>query len=387
MDDETRLLIEESVKTAVGEIGGVERKTTSGSDVIEVTKDAGDQPFKSFGEQLIAVQRHATTGEMDPRLKAADGLSESIPSEGGFLVRTDFANELIKRTYQTGILAPLCQKIPISANSNGLKLFGVNETSRADGERWGGITVYWLEEAGTKLPAHPTFRMMNLELRKLIGLCYATDELLQDSVALESVMMQGFSEEFGFRIDDAIVRGIGTTQPQGILNANCLITIPKESGQVADTILTENILNMWKCMWPMGRRNAVWLYNQELEDQLETMSITLGVSGVLAKLFTPPLGEAPYGTIKGRPAIAIEQASGPGDVGDVMLVDLSQYLLIDKGAMQTASSIHVKFVSDQTAFRFVYRIDGQPKWNSKVTPYKRTSSDFYIGPFVTLAAR
>lgn len=384
MDEETRQEVKEMAQAFIEELKEPIRKFTPGDNGSD--EDKGEQSFKSFGEQLVAVYRAETFGEVDPRLKAT-GLSEGIPSEGGFLVRTDFSNELIKRTYETGILVPLCQKIGISPNSNGLKLFGVDETSRATGSRWGGIQVYWLDEAGEKTASKPKFRMMELGLKKLIGLCYATDELLQDAVALESVIMQGFAEEFGFRLDDAIVRGTGVGQPQGILNANCLITTPKETGQAADTIITENILKMWKSMWPSGRRTAVWLYNQELEDQLETLSYSIGTAGVLMKLFTPPLGDSPYGKIKGRPAIAIEQASGPGDVGDIMLVDLSQYLLIDKGPVQTATSIHVKFVYDETAFRFVYRVDGQPKWNSKVTPYKRTSSDFYIGPFITLEAR
>ena len=37
--------------------------------------------------------------------------------------------------------------------------------------------------------------------------------------------------------------------------------------------------------------------------------------------------------------------------GDIILADLSQYILIDKGGLQSASSIHFKFTTDETAFR------------------------------------
>jgi HK97 family phage major capsid protein len=80
----------------------------------------------------------------------------------------------------------------------------------------------------------------------------------------------------------------------------------------------------------------------------------------------------------------IEQCSTLGDKGDIILADFSQYLLIDKGQMQNATSIHVKFVNDETAFRFVYRLDGQPMWNSALTPYKGSDT---LSPFVTLAER
>jgi HK97 family phage major capsid protein len=70
----------------------------------------------------------------------------------------------------------------------------------------------------------------------------------------------------------------------------------------------------------------------------------------------------------GLPMIAVEQAATVGDLGDIVLVNLDQYILIDKGGIEQASSIHVNFVNDETAFRFVYRVDGQPIDATVVTP-------------------
>jgi len=56
-----------------------------------------------------------------------------------------------------------------------------------------------------------------------------------------------------------------------------------------------------------------------------------------------------------------------GTAGDIILADLSQYLLITKGGPQLASSIHVMFIYDETTFRIVFRCDGQPAWNSTLT--------------------
>ncbi len=80
----------------------------------------------------------------------------------------------------------------------------------------------------------------------------------------------------------------------------------------------------------------------------------------------------------------LEQCNNIGGVGDIILGDLSQYLLIDKGGINTASSIHVRFLYDESVFRFIYRVDGQPIWNKPVTPFKGSNS---LSPFVTLAAR
>ena len=338
--------------------------------------------FANFGEQLIAVYNAAQPNRpvIDERLlNTASGANESVPSDGGFLVQTDFATELLKNAYETGILAPKCKKIPISTNANGLKINALDDSSRANGARWGGIQTYWENEADQLIASKPKFRTMDLSLKKLTGLCYATDELLQDASALQSVITQGFAEEFGFKIDDVILNGTGSGQPLGILNSPSLVTVEKENGQT-EKITVENLIKMWSRCWGRSRANAVWYINQELEPYLYTL--TVGDKPV----YIPAggLSEKPYGTLFGRPVVPLEQCSAAGSVGDIILGDLSQYLLIDKGGINAASSIHVRFLYDESVFRFIYRVDGQPIWNKPITPYKGSST---LSPFVTLAAR
>lgn len=346
------------------------------------TPAEGEQCFATFGEQMLAVYRAAAPdGRIDPRLttRAASGLSESVPSDGGFLVQQDFVTELLKRTYETGILASRVSRIPLSTNANGLKINGVDESSRANGARWGGIQTYWENEADQLIASKPKFRVMDLTLKKLTGLCYTTDELLQDAAALESVLRQGFAEEFGFKIDDAILAGTGTGQPLGILNSDALVKVPKESGQT-ELIKVENLFNMWSRLWGRSRANAVWYINQELEPLLFTMKI----GDVPVYIPAGGLSEAPYATLFGRPVVPLEQCSAAGEAGDIILADMSQYLLIDKGGINAASSIHVRFLYDENVYRFIYRVDGQPIWNKPLQPYKGSAS---VSPFVALASR
>ena len=202
---------------------------------------ADEKRFNSFGEQLLAAYRAAAPGgKIDERLTtlSASGLNETTPSDGGFLVQQDFVTELLKRTYETGILASKVKKIPISTNANGLKINAIDEESRANGSRWGGVQTYWEGEADEITASKPKFRQMDLSLKKLTGLCYATDELLQDAAALEAVIRQAFAEEFGFKIDDAILSGSGTGEPLGILNGGALVTVAKEKDQ-SDIITVE----------------------------------------------------------------------------------------------------------------------------------------------------
>ena len=134
----------------------------------------------------------------------------------------------------------------------------------------------------------------------------------------------------------------------------------------------------------IGGRDYIWVYNQDVEPELDNLNIAVGTGGSL--VYMPPggLSDAPYGRIKGRPAFPIEHAKTLGDVGDIMLLDLSQYQMIDKGGVQSASSIHVRFVQDEQAFRFIWRVDGQPSWQSALTPKNGSNT---VSPFVALAAR
>lgn len=349
---------------------------------VKMTPEKNDKMFRSFGEQLMATYRAAMPGgKIDERLttRAASGLNESNPSDGGFLVQTDFVTELLKRTYDTGVLAKLVKKIPISNNANSLKINAVDETSRANGSRFGGVQTYWEGEADEIAGSKPKFRVLTLDLKKLTGLCYATDELLQDTTALENVIREAFAEEFGFKIDDAIIRGTGAGEPLGILNSQALVTVAKETNQT-EIIKVENLIKIWNRLWPRSRANAIWYINQEVEPYLYTLKI--GDTPV----YVPAggLSEKPYGTLFGRPVVVLEQCSAAGDLGDIILLDPTQYLLIDKGGINAASSIHVRFLYDENVFRFIYRVDGQPIWNKPLTPYKGSAT---VSPFVTLAKR
>jgi HK97 family phage major capsid protein len=341
--------------------------------------DGKPEKFATVGELLQAVQRGN-----DSRLQAAaSGLNEGVPSEGGFLVQSDFATELTNKAFTTGQLASRVRVQEIGPNSNGLKLNLANETSRVS-SRYGGIIAYWAAEAALKTDSMPKFRQWDYNLQKLIGLFYATDELLQDATAITSVVNEWFSDEFGFQLDDAIYNGNGAGKPLGILAAPALVTVAKEAGQTAATVVASNIEKMYSRMPAGSLGNAVWTINQEVWPQIFQLSHAVGVGGV--PMFVPAggLASAPAGTLLGRPIVPIEQAAALGTPGDIAFCDFKQYLAIRKGGTQTASSIHVRFLYDESVYRFVLRFNGAPIPNSPLTPYKGSAT---VSPFIVLAVR
>jgi HK97 family phage major capsid protein len=373
---------QERIQKALAE--PADRMTVQDKSRIEIVDTREKDKFSCLGEQLAAVMNAGRPGgKVDQRLfNAASGLSETVPSDGGFLVQQDFTNEMLQEVFQTGVLASRCRRIPISGNSNSIKINGVDETSRAS-TRYGGIVGYWVDEAAEKTASKPKFRKIELSLKKLIGLCYATDELLADAAALEAFIRNAFVGEFNFLLDDAIINGTGAGMPLGIINSGCLVSVGKESGQTAATVVTENIVKMWSRRFASQSQNYAWFYNQNIEPQLHTMSLSVGTGG--GPVYMPPggLSQSPYGTLYGRPAIAIEQAATLGTQGDIILANFRDgYILAEKGGIQSDMSIHVRFIYDESVFRFVMRIDGQPVRASALTPYKggatATQSHFIV---------
>ncbi len=368
---------------------------------VRITRDEHEdaegnfRPYKRLGDQLVDV---AAASQPVPRVseklqklmrageekRAVSGLSEGVGADGGYLVQTDFSTELLTLAHETGLLINRVRKFPISANSNGLVINGVNETSRAAGSRWGGVQVYWENEADEATASKPKFRRIEFKAQKLIGLCYATGELLEDAVAIGPVIQQAFGEEFGFVFDDSIVRGNGAGKPLGILNCPALVTVSAESGQVATTLNALNVIKMRSRLWSRSRANSVWLINQDIEPELMQLRITGSKSDIPVYLPANGLAGQEFDTLFGRPVIPIEQCSTLGTVGDIMLVDLSAYGWIQKGGLDAQASMHVRFLYDEMAFRFIVRVDGKPLWQSYITPAQGSNTQ---SPFVALATR
>lgn len=358
--------------------------TPAGPVFYAAPKDPNERKWKGLGDFFKAVvDASSPGGKVDERLfNAATGNNTNVGADGGFLIEKEFRTELMDAMKEESQVAKDITMIPIGSDKNGIKWADIDETSRADGSRHGGALVYWAAEAETVNASKIKLNKTEIELEKLFGLWYATSELLQDATAMEAIAKIEFANAMSFKVDDAIINGSGKGVPLGILSSGALITVAKETGQAADTILHENIQKMWNRLSVKDRANAKWYINQEIEPQLENMVLPIGTGGVLSPLAKEYLER---GTLKNRPVVPIEQASKLGDKGDIILANPKRYLGIDKNGIQGDVSIHVKFLYDESCFRFIYRFNGAPRKNAAVASYK--NSGFTTSPFVTLAER
>lgn len=373
-----------------GRLKGYEDYLALARKGLEFTPDRSVH-FRSLGEQLQAIQQYYSSrgSNADGRLvRAPTGAGEVDPTGGGFLVQIDFATSIFMLAHDMGELLARVNKIPIGPNANGLKMPGIDETSRVTGSRWGGVSSAWVAEGTAGTESRPKFRMIEWDLKKLISRMTVTDELLQDSTALTAIASQAFSEEVMWMTEDAIFEGTGAGQPLGIMNSPAKVAVAKETGQATTTIVKENIDKMFSRLWVRSMSQAVWLMNQDCWPQMLAMNAAVGTGGQM--VFLPPgsmgsqYAQAPNATLLGRPVILTEYNATMGTEGDLVLWDLSQYTLVDKNGVQMASSMHIAFDTDEMRFRITYRVDGRPLWHNFITPAKGTNTR---SPFITLASR
>jgi HK97 family phage major capsid protein len=343
-----------------------------------------DRGFNSLGEFAAAVVRAERDIAVDSRLvRAPAGANVNDPSAGGFLVQHDLVDGIIRSVYERSVVAPWCD-LRITANPiRETRIPGIDEAGRGDGQRNGGATAYFQPEGATAPKSVLKYKSVTFQPRKLIGICKLTTDLLNDIPMLSAHLEDVLGDEIGFQLDRAILLGTGAGVPTGILNLPALITVAKETGQAAGTLVKENIDKLWARLPAASRKRAVWLISEDLAPQLLALNQAVGTGGMFT--FQPPgaIPGSPYASLYGRPIIETEQSPTLGTLGDIVLFDPSRYTVVSAPASFTMS-LHSGFDTDEATLKLVYYVDGRSTQTSALLPYQGSVTK---SPFVTLAAR
>lgn len=342
-----------------------------------------DGKFSTAVEYLNTIWHLNTTPEAQVKLaeirNAASGVS---PADGGFLVPETMRAQLLEIALEKAVVRAAATVVPM--DSARVPFPAIDVTSNASSV-FGGMVAYWGEESAALTDANPKFMRIELDAKKLTGLSVVPNELLQDSpISFSALIERLWPLTLAFEEDSKFMSGSGVGEPLGFLGAgnSASVAVPAESGQTADTILYENVVNMYARMLPSSLGSAAWLVSPDTIPQLYTMALSVGTGG--SSVFVVNAAGPGPATLFGRPIIVSEKASVLGDRGDISFIDLSYYLIGDRQSMSASSSTDYKFGNDQTAFRIIQRVDGRPWIKSAITPKNGGNS---LSPFVELAAR
>jgi len=230
---------------------------------------------------------------------------------------------------------------------------------------FGGLTAEWLPESGPATEVFAKLRQIMLTARKLACYTSASNELVADGVSFEQQLQDALVKTIGFYLDYSFIQGLGAGQPLGIMNDPALITISKETGQRAKTVLYENVLKMFARLAPQCMKNAIWIANQTTIPQMLSMTITIGTGGAIAPAVTQQNGKFYLLT---REVIFTEKCPALGLSGDLILCDPSQYSIGLRKEVSLDKSNAPGWLKDESSYRAIVRADGQGQWNTEISP-------------------
>ena len=353
-------------------------------------KDSGkseDKPFASVGEQLRAIYNFRKNHVEDKRLQRVNnavlGANEGSGADGGFALQTDFAGMIMESAVQQSPLLNRLDRYTCSSSANAMRWVSADETDVSKSV-FGGVQMYWASEGAAVAASKPQFREMKMDLEKMMGFLYCTDEMLEDVAFMTSFASSSFTLAGDRLLTEGVICGDGVGKPLCLIHSKALITVAKEQSQAAGTFLGANAIKMQARAMPRNRDRLVLLMHPDVEEQLPTLAIQ---SGEAAKFLWNPeggLGNFDTQRVLNKPVLFEDSCSALGTAGDILLVDPFMYILLTKGTVKQDWSIHVEFLTDQNCFRVVYRCNGAPKVSKPLTIKNSTKTR---SPFVALADR
>jgi HK97 family phage major capsid protein len=374
----------QAVRRAQGALEFLAPRISGGRPLLEDDPRGG---FAHSGEFFAAVRaasgKSGSIHSRDERLRFLAATPTTVGNEqslvdGGAAVPPDFAGEIFTFANAEDALLPLCDVVPTNSNS---MLFPLDQTLP-----WGstGIQASWQIEAATLAQLKPKLSNDQLRLHKLLAFVALSDELLEDSTAMAAYLPLRAGVAVRAKLNESILNGTGAGTPLGALVGKASLVIAKESGQGASTLLPANFTKMMAALPPGSFGRAIWLIGQDALPAL--FGVNFSSYPIYPPTGSPPPGmSGPVGLVLGRPMFQSQHAAAFSNQGDVLLLDLAYYLaIVKKSGPQVQTSLHVWFDSDTAAFRFSFRVDGQPKISTPLTPNKGSNQ---MSPFVQLAAR
>lgn len=340
-------------------------------------------PERCFADFLVSIYRSKDTRQNNPAVsqaRATKRLKEYYRSQqvgadiqktalsvetggptGGYLVPQELLDGLMDDLWEESIFRSRALVIPMAVPEVLLPWVDATTAPSTKGvSPWfGGIQFNWMEEAATETETEPTFRQISLQCHDLGGYAIASNNLILDGGrGLEAYLRKLFAASIAWYEDYAFVQGNGAAKPIGILNTPAAISVQR---QATALFRASDAAAMYTYLITRTAGSAVWLMHPSvtvvnLPDSSGRSTWVANETGDTIQLYNCQV-------------IVTEKVATAGGLGDVMLVDPALYVIGDRQAVEVDVSFDVKtqYLNNQSAWRVIERIDGQPWLNNYVT--------------------
>ena len=313
--------------------------------------DVDDDEIKEF-RAAMTVGNFTEAGLTVPEPLSAKWLDESLP------------DEIVRSRATVWPMSSSTRKVP-----------GWDCADQSDGTFFGGFAIEFLgeESEGTKQTGKT--RLFMLTAHKGAIFVDISNEAREDGLGFENQVERAMRTSISLGMDAYFLRyGNGVGQPLSIYNDPAMISVAKETGQDADTIVYENLSNMYARHYNPMR--AVWITNPTTIPQLNQQVVTVGTGGAHVKMLNESNGKF---TILGRPVLFHPAMPVLGDANDIVFADLSQYAVGIRREMRLEKSIIPGWTKDLMSYRVMVRFDGRGTWDTYITPRNGDTLSWIVG--------
>ena len=334
-------------------------------------------PRRNFADWLLSVRlgdHRRLEGSYGTRKAALNGQSGS---QGGYLIPEEFLPRLMQVAAERAVARPRATVLPMGSRSLQVPALDVQATMQAgDTPAFGGLVARWSEEGAPLTQTEPQFRQVELVARELSGYAKVSNAMVEDAGrGLEALLVTLFGGAIAWHEDMAFLRGDGVGKPLGAVGPATGAAVGV-SRKTASRFVLDDAAKMLARMLPgWSPARTCWLLHPSVWSELLLMADATSL------VFVPDARSSVPTSFFGLPVLTTEKLPALGTARDVCLINWEHYLIGDRQQVEIAHSEHIAFTTNQSAWRFVARVDGQP-WLRGPVPLADGVST--LSPFVYL---
>jgi HK97 family phage major capsid protein len=310
----------------------------------------------------------------DPDSTAAKALGTQAGVNGAYMIPEQFVPMLMQIARQNDALYGRTMVIP--ADGGEIVIPALDHSGafvEGQSNYYGGATVTWGDDDSSTVETQPKFKQVRLKTNALKARTRVKNSLLMRSaITIDAVISQILGAVIGRARDYALMRGTGSGQPLGFLNAPATI----DAGGSAIDFAT--LAGMEDDVIPERDDNYVWAIHTKARSAIYALQQT---NNTLVT-WLPDLRGKPQAVLLGRPIVWTDKLPfASGDVSNrVNLIDPSMIVCAEYQGIALAVSDQVRFEDDETVFRAILSMDAQPWLTSKI----EIATSEYVSGFITI---
>lgn len=374
----------QGMETSEAALAAVIPAAARGNGIQRAGGPEAKKEFESVAEFLTAVRFNTS----DPRLVYTDNPAAQDPetgelrsefrmdnnTSGGFMVPPQLRQTIMRVDPQEALVRPRAEVIPAgSPPDSGVTMGALDQSGTNPGNMFGGMEMKWIGEGDDKPETDAKLREITLTPHEVAGTAVITDKMLRNWAAARTFIESLMRGAVNAAEDWAFLRGSGTAQPLGVLNAGATKWLNRAQ---ANHVTYADLVGMVsRLLMRSNGQTAVWSIPQAAMVDITTLTDPEG-----HYIWQPNARDGMAGNLLGYPVRWNNRAPALGTKGDILLADWGYYLIKDGSGPYVAMSEHVLFRQNKTVFKIFWNVDGSPWLTSPI----KEENGYEVSPFVAL---